>query len=97
MTGAGSYGGLETLLGVMPASKSGVVATGSAVENLQRIVCGQINLGLRTYSTIYQTHSGSGAFDGVSTHVAVLDSVLETPEVCNTDLSTDPISRMLDR
>src|SRR5690554_4080327 len=41
-----------------------VMATGGAVDNLQRIRRGQINLGLGTYATIYQAYKGIGKFEG---------------------------------
>jgi hypothetical protein len=41
-----------------------VMATGGAVDNLQRIRRGQINVGLGTYATIYQAYKGIGKFEG---------------------------------
>ncbi|SFU48333.1 TAXI family TRAP transporter solute-binding subunit [Halomonas korlensis] len=41
-----------------------VMATGGAVDNLQRIRRGQINFGLGTYATIYQAYKGIGKFEG---------------------------------
>ena len=41
-----------------------VVSTGGAVENLQRLARGQIDLGLGTYATIYQAYAGLGEFEG---------------------------------
>jgi hypothetical protein len=41
-----------------------VMATGGAVDNLQRIRRGQINLGLGTYETVYQAYKGIGKFEG---------------------------------
>ncbi|EKF43233.1 TAXI family TRAP transporter solute-binding subunit [Nitratireductor indicus] len=41
-----------------------VVATGGAVENLQRLARDQIDFGLGTYATIYQAYAGLGDFEG---------------------------------
>lgn len=41
-----------------------VISTGGAVDNLQRIGRGQINMGLGTYATIYQAYKGIGKFEG---------------------------------
>ena len=41
-----------------------VIATGGAVDNLQRIARGQIDMGLGTYATIYQAYKGIGKFEG---------------------------------
>ncbi|MDA7949310.1 MAG: TAXI family TRAP transporter solute-binding subunit [Hyphomicrobiaceae bacterium] len=41
-----------------------VISTGGAVDNLQRIARGQINMGLGTYATIYQAYKGIGKFKG---------------------------------
>lgn len=41
-----------------------VISTGGAVDNLQRIRRGQIDMGLGTYATIYQAYKGIGKFEG---------------------------------
>lgn len=41
-----------------------VISTGGAVDNLNRIGQGQINMGLGTYATIYQAYKGLGKFEG---------------------------------
>jgi uncharacterized protein len=41
-----------------------VISTGGAVENLQRLSRGQVNLGLGTFDTIYQAYAGLGKFEG---------------------------------
>jgi uncharacterized protein len=41
-----------------------VVSTGGAVENLQRLARGQIDVGLGTFATIYQAYAGLGDFEG---------------------------------
>lgn len=41
-----------------------VIATGGAVDNLQRLRRGQIDMGLGTFATIYQAYKGIGKFEG---------------------------------
>ncbi len=41
-----------------------VISTGGAVDNLNRIGRGQIDMGLGTYATIYQAYKGIGKFEG---------------------------------
>lgn len=41
-----------------------VISTGGAVDNLQRLARGQIDMGLGTFATVYQAYKGIGKFKG---------------------------------